>query len=185
VTLTEAQKRAASKPARVVVLPPSAFADSWSSKPKAEVAIGIRFVSEHDLQIAKAEASRSVERLYVDKDGATIDHEKLVESWNDALIRWIVAVGTCDANDVSKPYFAFAQDTVAIALTPQGVRRLWDEIEQLAIEFGPASTEAGDEAVAALAARLAGGDALSGLDPARSGRVRRLLAAAGDLLSPQ
>ncbi len=173
MTTLSALKRT-TRPPRVAILSPSAFADTWESKPTADVAVGLRLLSERELQTAKAEASKSIEKMYVGDDGEIFDHEKAVEAWNDALVRWAVAYATCDPNDVTKPYFDFAEDVIAVALTPQGIRRLWDEWRVLVEETSPLSPELDAEGIASLVGALCRLDALP---PSAQRRVRRLLGA--------
>lgn len=171
MTTLSALKKTA-QPPRVAILSPSAFADTWEAKPTADVAVGLRLLSERELQTAKAEASKTIERMYAGEDGEIFDQEKAVEAWNDALVRWAVAYATCDPNDVTKPYFDFAEDVIAAALTPEGIRRLWDEWRVLVEETSPLSPELDAEGIAALVDAL---PRLETLSPNTQRRLRRLL----------
>ncbi|WP_394849702.1 hypothetical protein LZC95_19895 [Pendulispora brunnea] len=142
-----AREQAAKRPRRCIVLSPAAFADTWSERPSEDVAVGLRLLAERDLQAAKLEASRWVERLYSRDDGTLRDPETATEAWNDALIRWACALAMCDPNDVTRPYFRAAEDTIAIALTPDAIRRVWDALEAFHAEESPVAPEATDDEI--------------------------------------
>ncbi|WP_394847403.1 hypothetical protein LZC95_08050 [Pendulispora brunnea] len=181
----------------MIVLPPSAFADRWEAKPDAAVAVGLRLLSERDIQVAKAESSKWVDKMYSGADGVIRDVDKAVESWNDCLVRWACALGTCDPNDVTKPYFPAAEDVIGDALTSEGLRRIWDALELLHLEESPVAPEATDAEILALIGRIAEGTAdvaesegraidagplLTGLSLAQAKRARRLFGRLGELV---
>lgn len=185
MNLTALHDRAARRAPRHVVLKPSDFADTWADKPSTEVAVGIRLLSENDYQTAKAEASRVVERLYTANDGGLRDHEKAAEAWDDALICWVVAIGTCNVNDVQASYFPYANDVITLALTSRAIQRIYDAIDLLHLEESPATHEATDEELVALGEALAkGAEVLSSLKRIEARRARRLLGHAFATLLP-
>lgn len=143
-------------PPRIVTLTPSAFSDDWSGKPAVNVAIGLRFVSQGDLGLARREAEREAVGFYEELRGAprTPDLDTMVDIRNDALLIGAVARAACDPTDVTKPYFKGAEGTVRIALTPAGLRRLWDELVILLAGSTVARPSATDDDVVELARRL-------------------------------
>lgn len=143
-------------PLRVVVLPPSAFADDWPQKPSDEVAIGLRFLSQADVDAGRREAMREASGFYAELRDTPIpaDPDASVDVHNDTLVMYAVARGTCDPNDVTKPYFVAAEDTVKIALTPEGARRIYDELVILTKGYSPGLPAASDADVRSLGNRL-------------------------------
>lgn len=144
------------KPAKTIVLPRSAFSDNWENKPATEVAIGLRFLSQGDLDTARREAERTAQGFYQqfrerDKDCAD---QTLEDVFNDAFLVQVVSFATCNPNDVSHPYFPLAQDVVPMALTPEALRRIWDELVILHKGSVESRPTASDEDVKRLARAL-------------------------------
>lgn len=156
-------------PLRCVVLAPSAFADDYADKPTTEVAIGLRLLSQAKIQTARAEAARRAVELHRD------DLEGQLEAYNDVLMTLAVAYAACDPNNAAQEYFSLAEDTVPIALTPEGIRHVWHAIEKMHIEESPLSVVATDEDIRALFGRLAA-VGFDGVAKATEKRVRTLLA---------
>lgn len=146
-------------PPRVVILQPTAFADDWPLKRGTEVCVGLRFVSQDDLDRGRREAEREALGFYAELRGAPLppDKDTAIEVWRDAMMMNAVARGTCDPNDVTRPYFEAADDTVRRALTPEGARRLWDELVILHKGSGPSRPVATDDDVARLVQLLSSG----------------------------
>lgn len=146
-------------PPRMVVLQPSAFADDWPLKRGTEVAVGLRFVSQDDLDRGRREAEREAVGFYAEVRGFAVppDKDTAVAVWNDALMMNAIARGTCNPNDVTRPYFEAADDTVRRALTPEGARRLWDELVILHKGSGPSRPVATDDQIVQLAEILTSG----------------------------
>lgn len=144
-------------PARVVVLAPSAFADEWPQKPATEVAIGLRLISQRDIDLARRNAEREAVGFRGEIEGHEIRHdpETVVDVFNDSFMALAVARGTCDPNDISRPYWPYAEEQVSQALTPEGVRRLWDELVILHKGSGIARRAASDDDVSRLCGILA------------------------------
>jgi hypothetical protein len=180
-TFTKAAASAARTPQRHVTLDPSAFADGWAEKPLEEVAIGLRLVGEDDVQAARVEAARLAIGWYDDGEGGCVDEDARVEAYNDALVRWIVARGATDPNDVTQPYFAMAEETVRVALTSEGVRRIWDELVLLQIGAGVRMAPATDPDLARLARAL---PFVGKLAEGPQAEVRKLLAHCLEQLAP-
>lgn len=184
-TMSEAAARAATTPLRTVTLGPAAFADAWSDKPRGPVTIGLRFLSEQDIQAARAEAAKQAVGWYLDKnDSGCIDEDARADAFEDALLRWAVARGTCSPVDVRQPYFEAAEDTVRTALTSDGVRRIWDELVILHKGSGVGIEPATDNDLRLLCRIVTAGDALPGLAPGPAAEVRKLLAYCLHQLAP-
>lgn len=164
------------KPPRKVVLQPSAFADTWSGKPGGDIAIGLRLLSEADVQTAKAEAEVQARRWYADPNDGEVTHwEGLTDAYNDGVMRHCLARACVDVNDVTVSFFESAEDTVRNALTPEGVARLWDELTLLHAASGIRIAAADDEEIARLARVLADGHAVAALDKGEAIELRKLL----------
>jgi hypothetical protein len=148
------QRPDARKPARVVVLPPSAFSDEWPQKPVTDVAVGLRLVSESTLQSAKAEAARHAIGFYEGRELDCVDEDARVEAYNDALVRFVCARAMTDPNDIAAPYFPMAEDTIAQAMTTGGIMRVWDEYVRLLLGTGNRTTPIDDDDIVALAGAL-------------------------------
>lgn len=154
-------------PPRVVVLPPSAFASDWPGNKGVEMAIGLRLLSQGDVDTARREAEREALGFYEQlAEGARTKPEpdSLIDTFNEALLANAVARATCDPNDVSRPYFPLAEDMVRRALTPEGMRRLWDELVLLHKGSGAAMPVATDDEVQLLGRALSSGAAAAALD---------------------
>lgn len=173
-TLTASKKTAPRKPSHVVVLAPTDFADDWSQRPTADVAVGLRRLCDRDIQIAKAEASKFVRQAYGTDDGVR-DPVVANQAWDDAFMRWAMASATTNPNDFMIPYFQAAQDTIGWALTPDGVRKLWAEYHLHVRRTDANASGLDDIGVARLAASLKAGK-LAALDIGLQTEVRRLLA---------
>ena len=173
------QRKAAQKPARVVVISPAEFSDQADKRPETDIAVGLRRLSETSEQGAMVEAAKRARELW--PEGSA--NEDLIAAANEALLCIVVARSLCDPNDVSRGHSAFpaAEDTLPKMLTSRAIRRLWDEIELMAIETSPLQPEATDEQLEALAVDLlTKPQELRLLGPAREKRVRRLLAFVAD-----
>jgi hypothetical protein len=176
--LTTHKSRLARQAPRRVVLSPSAFADDYETRPTADVAVGLRVISEADVQSAKAQSSRKVfDELYLSRDDKRIDTEKAIEAWNDHLVRFVVSRALCDVNDVTKGYFQF-EDEAGRAFTSATFGKLWDELDILTTSVDPTGHRITDLELAELAAVI---DVIPSVTPkAKQLRIRRL---AGELLN--
>lgn len=154
-------------PLRVIEIPVHAWADDWQDKPGEPVRAGLRLLSESDIQVARASAADKA--IAAHKDG-----EGRVESFNDHLMAWAVACALTDPNDSLRPYFESAHENVQAAFTTNGIRRIWEELEVLNLEYSPLVDEIEDVDVEDLTSLLADGR-LSELDGAKQSRIRRLL----------
>lgn len=158
-------------PGQHVVLLPSDFVDAWEGRPTSDVAIGIRLIPTGDDETARAEAARKAWELF----GKPEQAEQRLEAFFDALMRWVIGKAACDPNDVSKAYFAFAEDTVREALTTSGVRKFWDAYEQYVLATSVFVEPIEPPQIEELTAMLTAG-AIDMLPAARQLRARKLLA---------
>ncbi len=160
---------------RVVTLPPSAFAQTFAKRPLEPVRIGLRSVSELELETAQREASREAWESFPKR----ADDEARVELFNSSLMNNVLAQACVQPTDVKQPFFAPAPEVlIREALTPGGSRRLWEEFERMQIADAPCSPEASDEELATFGRRLT--DGLASVAPERAARVRKLVRAAMD-----
>lgn len=169
------------KPSRTVVIPAAHFADDWGNRPEGDICVGLRVLSERDLDGARHTAAQRVAQLYAGDDGQTIDRGAADEAYNSALISHAVARGLCDPNDAAKhhPLFPLAEDQVPFALTPFGIRALWDAMHRLGVETSNAIPPISDEDAAWLGRVLARGGV-----SVLSTSTRKLLAAVRECLPP-
>lgn len=164
-----ALKATATEARHTVTLPPSAFAESCSRRPSGPAKIGLRSISDLECEVAQSMAAKEA----WDAHPKTSDHELRLEIYNDHLMTNILARACVQASDVKVLYFAPAPEVyIREALTPAGIRRLWEEYERVCIMDAPCSPEATDAEIAAFGARLVAGM------PVATARLRRLLRAA-------
>lgn len=157
-------------PAATVPLAPDAYATDYERRPPEPVSVGLRLLSETDLQSARACAVRTAVDMF--RDDA---HElERIEAYNDALMRELVARAACDPNDARTPFFPGDEEEVRIALTDDGVRYLYDELERVKLERSPLVVPASEDDVRALPATWA--RSLGMLPAARQRHLRRLVA---------
>lgn len=146
-------------PERIVVLSPNAFASDYHARPSVNVAIGIRRLSQGDLDVARREAEREAVGFYEEVRGRSrpVNFEVVDEVRNDALM--VIAVGRAatDPNNVEKTYFLGQEDEARSALTPEGIRRIWDELVLLHAGGNVARPRASDKDMARLGRALAKG----------------------------
>lgn len=158
-------------PLRHVVLRADFFADDWSEKPApgGEIALGLRKVSDADTTTARAEAAKYAMEMHDDQEGQ-------IEAFNDALMRWLIVRGTCDANDVTlnAPLFDGSEENVRNALTSRGIRYVWDEYERFHLETSPLVLPASDEDITSLIQFLKP-ELLGNMTTGAALRVRKLL----------
>lgn len=162
-----------------VVVPPEAWSSAWPDRPEEEVCIGLRFVPDVELEDARVEAYRRAEGLFPDHKSSPHVRDLFVASFNDTLVRWIIARGTCDPNNVHKPWelWADAAEDIAVeqALTDLGAALIFDAWEQMRIASDIALPVASDEDLSLLPELLTRLPILSENSRAREQRCRRLL----------
>lgn len=137
-------------PGRTLLLEPWVFADEWDGKPKDAVCVGLRLMSETSKTVARGEAEKLADEFHPRGGPNWID------AFNDALIRYVVALGICDPNDVSKPstLLPYAEDQVRTALTSKGARLIFDALDQYEIETSEIEAMATDETIDELVSLL-------------------------------
>lgn len=155
-----------------VKLRPSAFADTWEAKPTESIEIGLRLIPEGEYANARSVAVKAAMELHPDLDERS---EIWLESYNQALIQWAVAHGTCKPDNVTEPFWEMAADVVPLALSSAGTLRLYEELEILAVTESPLSPEIDDVGLEQLASLFADRARLAALPPATLRRLRRLL----------
>ena len=162
----------------VRVLKPEAWQPTWESRPRKDVAVGLRTLSPGECIELRAMAAQAAWEKHPEPGK---DDEVRKEAYYEALLGYCVSRGTCDPNDASKP-LPLWQDVgdalVFEALPTTTMRFLFDAIELTAEETCPTAPEATDEHAGELAGLLA----RKALSVETEGRVRRLLARARELL---
>ncbi len=144
------------QPIRTVELPPTAWATEWPARPPHAVKVGLKLLSEKDVQQARSEASRQAWD-YAPGDMGDEREEERINVYNDALVRIAVARGTTKPDDADQYLFQMAEDTVSMALTTDGIRHLWEALERMTIELGPLCPKLDDGEAQSLAAWLLAG----------------------------
>lgn len=117
-------------PTSTFTIPLSAYADSWKQRPASPVTIGLRQLAERDYESG---AKRAMEDAWT-AFPVPSDADRREESFVNALMRWVVARGTCLADDVTKPAFSSYDEYVAGAFTPDGIKLLYQAVEDHKIE---------------------------------------------------
>lgn len=159
-----------------VIVPASAFDATWDRRPTSDVCLGLRFISDDDAQTARSQAAKTAFRLHPRAASGGLEEQPWADAYEDALMRWIVARGTCDANDAAKAWDGWLgtpEDTVSVALTIGGVRLIFDAWERMRIAHDVTIPEATDEEIAQFAAIAP--ERLGQIGKAEASRVRRLV----------
>jgi hypothetical protein len=174
---SEVQK---ARPAQRVVEPPlSAWSDDFEGKPEVPVSIGLRLVSEGDIERARAMAIQTA-IASVPEPG-----DDRTDALNGALMTNILARATCMSDDARESYFRMPEDMVAAAFTEDGIKLLWDAylgMKRDACTFLP---EATDDDLTMLAGMLLSEDAWTALPTAIAKRLRRTLFDVLETLDPE
>ena len=174
-------------PAKVVTLPPGAWATTYPERPGGDVLIGLRRYAEAEAVQARAAASGRAWRLHPQE----ADEAERVIAGDGALMAWLVARGTCQPEDRSAPYFGVtgpdgvrmpSDDVVQIALTPKGIEFLFNALQTLLVEESPTTPQADDDALVQLADVLTAPETIVALGPHAERRVRRLAGAILEIL---
>lgn len=160
------------KPPAILVLKPEHYASSWPDRPKADVAAGVRTLSERELQEVAGEAAKDARLFHPDAN--TTEDGPFTLAYEDAIVR--LAAGRCltNPNDSRDPFFSAADEMVGMALTKTTIRRVWDELEKVTISTSPVMEPATDDEIADLAGLLTG-ELVAKLSPAAELRMRKLL----------
>lgn len=117
-------------PTSTVTIPLSAYADAWKQRPATPPTIGLRQLAERDYESG---AKRAMEEAWVAFPSPS-DADRREEHFVNTLMRWVVARGTCLADDVTKPAFSSYDEYVAGAFTPDGIKFLYQAVEDHKIE---------------------------------------------------
>jgi hypothetical protein len=142
-TLSKAKRNLA--PQRIVTLSPICFEANWPGRPAVDVAIGLRLLSIAEISECRMEAEREAAGVYDEHpDGTHVMGDVIVEQYNEILLCEVMARATCNPNDITKPYFEKAVQTVRVALTSEALRKLWDEYTKLSKGSGVVMTPATD-----------------------------------------
>lgn len=172
-------------PPGFVLVPPNAFRSDFPNRPTEPVAVGLRLVSQTDLQTARAQARETASQAIPD---VKLDDPNDIQAWtdayNDRLMSYIVSQATCDANDVLEPWSFVRmapEDLVPLYLTADGIKLIFDKWEQVKISLDPTQREATDDEVDNLLDTLR--EREDGLSFVRRARIRRLLAYVHDELT--
>lgn len=155
-------------PPKVVKLPLSAWSSTYDGRPECDVRVGLRLPGQEDSDAIEAEALKSLRENLEQGDDAAM------KAYQESKLTNLVAACICSPEDVTAAHelFPMPNALLQVALTKQGLRRLFDEIELLQIETSPAFGEASDEQVAVLVELLTGGG-LTKLDSSDSIRAHR------------
>ena len=162
-------------PPKVISIHPNAFASTWEKRPQVAVEVGLRLVPDEDLQTARAEAVKFALEMH-----SREDEDELNACFNDALLRWRIAKTCCSPDDTRRPFWEYAEDTVRVALTTEGVKSLAHEIELLELETSPLYAPATDDEIQDLVAILNDGPPWAKMSAAEQRGTRRLLTAVLD-----
>jgi hypothetical protein len=124
------------------------------------IQIGLRLIADGDLDRAREYASNRAVGVK--------DDDARIEAYNEVLMQWVVARATCKPEDARQPFWQSAQDTVAMALTDDGLKYLFHEVQNLKIEQSPLQSEARE------------GDLMALSDLLGTASVREILLALGE-----
>lgn len=156
-------------PVAIVVLKPSAWVvGSGFQPPTADVAVGLRLLSQAEVMTAKSEAEKEA-------TARARSGEEIVDRYNAALLAWGLGYAVCDPNNAAQPYFKFGDESVRQQLTPDAARHLWDELERAQVAASPLRPAASDDDLAELALLLTDPDAWERLPSGDAARLRRWL----------
>ena len=117
-------------PESTFTIPISAYADTWKQRPTAPYTVGLRQLAERDYESG---AKRAMEEAWT-AFPAPSDNERRDEHFVNSLMRWVIARGTCLADDASKPAWSSHDEYVAGAFTPDGIKLLYQAVEDHKIE---------------------------------------------------
>lgn len=155
-------------PPRVVKLPPTCFVDSWSGRPTSPIPVGLRRASAGETELASKEAVRKTDELFPE---LIVRHHDPVwkAAYDTALLHILLSYTLTRPDDVDQPLWpkmdgaewitrlntseglTFARNPSGMAVsrrfTVQGLGRLYDEVNALAVLDNPLYPELDDEQV--------------------------------------
>lgn len=159
-------------PERVVTLSTTIFKDDYASKPEGPtVRVGIVRASATDYEQARSIALKEADNRY----HRVIDPVEWYDAFASKVMCTIAARASCRADDQSKTWMLAAEDNLPLALTPEGVRTIWDEIRRLHREKDITHPIADDVALEDFCRRVRRGE-LARLPEAEQVAARRYLA---------
>lgn len=165
-------------PPMTEVVPTSIFAQTWDDRPTEPICIGFRTIANRDISVARSKAAEWANNVH--PDVTPDDGEKFsvwIEEYNDALMRHVIALGTCDANDIRESpewWSAMPEEQVRVYLSPDGVKLLYDLWERMRVSVDPTLPCATDEDIRGRLIELL--PLAKHLGHGREHRARRLLA---------
>ncbi len=171
--LTDIQDSLAKTPPGTLSLPPEVWATTWDERPTEPVVVGLRLLSEYDRREALKQARSNAAKS-----------ERPEESFDDAAVRLLVAVGICDPNDATatSSLFPYPHDQVFLLLTESGARYIFDAMQKLEVEISPRFLEADADDIVELVEMLASGG-VEALDDQDRGAALRHLRYVFDILA--
>lgn len=168
MNLATALAAAAIRPHHTVKLAPDEFCARYARRPKSDVAIGVRPISERDSMTASAEAHKAAEK-------SELTGSALAERYNELCACNALAFALTDPNNAGKAYFEGGGEEIARALLPRTIDRLLGELEMAIVASSPLRPEATEDDLAALRERLADAEAIARLPGPKARRVRQWL----------
>jgi hypothetical protein len=174
------------RPQGMLVIPVTSFADDWEHRPAAPVAVGLRLLSEHDGQVVLATADKSTVEFFGLEDPATRRPHPDVEAEIrlSRIMGIAIARAVCDPNDVMKAHEALPglEDRVFAYFSADGVRFVFEAIQEFTAKTSPLSPEASDEDLRLLRAHLTAGT-LAKMSRGEQLAARRLMGCALEMLA--
>lgn len=164
----------ARKPRETLLVPPFVWAETWDERPRDKVVVGLRSISEGDKLAAIGDA-RKAAYDFVKEPRTPADFTLWTDTYNDFVMRRIVARGVCDPNDVSgysEPLGMAPEEFVIERLSTEGVRFFFDALERFNLAHDETRAEATNDEIESIADRL---HILENLKPNAQARLRRLL----------
>jgi hypothetical protein len=159
-------------PRKVITIRDEDWASTFQDKPVVPIKVGIRLLSLEDQETIRTVARQAAAEVTT----GTSDAESSVHT---AMLVAAVSCAICSPNDSRRghEFFDCPNDKLPIALREETLKRLFDEVERLAIETSPIFSEATDDDVDEVAELLLSGalESLDESDPAKAKRVRRYI----------
>jgi hypothetical protein len=159
-----------------VLLRPSCFSERWENRPRETVKIGLRRATADELLSAHVDAARDADRLH---PGTERDTELWQTTFQVIRFHHVLGYVITDENDVSEPppFWSFLDGSIMIAPSPtgghavsrfftrDGLGRLHDALELLALEDNPTWTPASNDKIDTMVGQLDDGTFFSTIAP--------------------
>lgn len=162
-------------PPRTVTLPATAFATSWLNRPHGPMTVGLRRLSADELLAAEVKGRGRAQEIFPHAspfDPARIETAEIVR------FHFILGKALCDPHDYRKNLWLDQQELASPNMLPvgpskmvepmrftrDGLHRLFDELEILAIEGNPTWPEATDDELEDLGASLLDGSFIDDME---------------------